>query len=150
MHPQQLLKAMSGTALHACRGAGSCSAEACGSCWSSSLWQYFWFSGDSFAVSITLTIVSMLMCFAVASVIFWRKSNDWMALLVTLMLVMGGTTYVTNILQRSLAPERAPALILSNITFVVFFLVFCLFPDGRLVPRWIGWLLVVWITWSTI
>jgi hypothetical protein len=108
------------------------------------------FSGGSFAVTITLTIVSMLMCFAVASVIFWRKSNDWMALLVTLMLVMGGTTYVTNILQRSLAPERAPALILSNITFVVFFLVFCLFPDGRLVPRWIGWLPVVWITWSTI
>ncbi len=108
------------------------------------------FSGVSFAVTITLTIVSMLMCFAVASVIFWRKSNDWMALLVALMLVMGGTTYVTNSLQQSLSPERAPALILSNITFVVFFLVFCLFPNGRFVPRWIGWLPIVWVTWSTI
>jgi hypothetical protein len=108
------------------------------------------FSGGSIAVTITLTIISMLMCFAVASVIFWRKSNDWMALLVALLLVMAGTTYVTNSLQRSLLPERAPALILSDLTFVVFFLVFCLFPDGRFVPRWIGWLLIVWITWTTI
>jgi hypothetical protein len=108
------------------------------------------FSGGSFAVTITLTIISMLMCFAVASVIFWRKSNDWMALLVALMLVMGGTTYVTNSLQQSLAPERAPALILSDLTFVVFFLVFSLFPNGRFVPRWISWLQIVWITWTTI
>ncbi len=108
------------------------------------------FSAGSFVATITLTILSMMMCFAVASVIFWRKSNDWMALLVALMLVMMGTTYVTDILQTSLSPERAPALILSNLTFVVFFLVFCLFPDGRLVPRWIGWLPIGWITWSTI
>src|SRR5262249_32716129 len=72
------------------------------------------FAGASFALTITLTIVSMLLCFAVGSVIFWRKSNDWMALLVALLLVMMGTTYVTNSLQQSLSPERAPALILSS------------------------------------
>ncbi len=108
------------------------------------------FSAGSFVATITLTIISMMMCFAVASVIFWRKSNDWMALLVALMLVMGGTAQVTNSLQQSLSPERAPALILSSFTFVVFFLVFCLLPDGRLVPRWIGGLPIVWITWSMI
>jgi hypothetical protein len=107
------------------------------------------FSGGFFTATILLTIVSMLLCSAVASVIFWRRSNDWMALLVALMLVMIGTAYVTDSLQKSLAPERAPALILSNVTFVVFFLVFCLFPDGRFVPRWIGWLPIVWLTWST-
>jgi hypothetical protein len=108
------------------------------------------FAGSSFVVIIILNIVSMLMCFAVASIIFWRKSNDWMALLVALTLVMGGTTPVTYSLAQSLSPERAPALIFSHVTFVVFFLVGCLFPNGRLVPRWIGWLPIVWITWCTI
>ncbi len=108
------------------------------------------FAGASFALTLTLTIVSMLLCFAVASVIFWRKSTDWMALLVALLLVMMGTTYVTNSLQQSLSPERALALILSHVTFAVFFLVFCLFPNGRFVPRWIGWLPIGWITWCTI
>jgi hypothetical protein len=108
------------------------------------------FSGGSFAVPITLTIICMLMFFAIASVIFWRKSNDWMALLVALALVMWGTTPVTFSLEQSLSPERAPALILNNLTFAVVLLVLCLFPDGRFVPRWIGWLPIVWITWSTI
>ncbi len=108
------------------------------------------FSGGSFALTITLTILSMLMCFAVALVIFWRKSNEWMALLVALMLVMMGTTYVTYILLQSLSPERIPALILNDVAIAVLFLVYCLFPNGRLVPRWIGWLPVAWIVWSTI
>jgi MFS family permease len=108
------------------------------------------FSGASFALTITLTIVSMLVCFAVASVIFWRKSNDWMALLAALSLVMWGTTPVTNSYLQSLSPARAPALIFSHVAFAVVFLVLCLFPNGRFLPRWIGWLPIGWIVWSTI
>src|SRR5256885_9896082 len=73
-----------------------------------------------------------------------------MALLVAFMLIMMGTTYVTSTLQQSSSPERGPALLLNSTAYVVFFLVFCLFPDGRLVPGWIGWLPGIWLTWSII
>jgi hypothetical protein len=42
-----------------------------------------------------------------------------------------------------------PALIVDMLSFLLLFLVFSLFPTGRFVPRWIGWLAVlfaaVWI-----
>ena len=91
-----------------------------------------------------------MIALAVALVIFWHKSDDWMALLSGLMLTMLGTTYVTATLMQSHSPERGPALLLSSVTYGVFFLVFCLFPDGRFVPRWSGWLPILWLTWSTI
>ena len=106
-------------------------------------------ASGSLAVTITLTIASMMLCFAVACVLVWRRSDDWMALLVALTQVLLGTNYVAATLQQSPSPERGPALILSNVTFAVFFLVGCLFPNGRFVPRWIGWLPVAWIVWST-
>ena len=34
--------------------------------------------------TLTLTIASAFLCFAVGAVIFWRRSDDWMALLVAL------------------------------------------------------------------
>jgi len=34
--------------------------------------------------TLALTLASVLLCLAVSAVIFWRKSDDWMALLVAL------------------------------------------------------------------
>ena len=36
------------------------------------------------------------------------------------------------------------------LTFGMFFLVGCLIPNGRFVPRWTRWLAVIWIIWSLI
>ena len=109
------------------------------------------FSIGSYAFyTITLTSASMLMCLAVAVVIFWRKSNDWRALLVALMLVLIGTTVVTNAVQEPHSAWEIPALILNTLAFGVLFLVFSLFPDGRFVPHWMGWLTVVWIVWGIV
>jgi hypothetical protein len=69
------------------------------------------FFGGSFAATIILTIVSMLLCFAVTLVIFWRKSNDWMALLVALMHVMLGKVMLYDGQQRAAfcsAHQRVP------------------------------------------
>jgi hypothetical protein len=113
--------------------------------------QAFHFSGgSSLIVTLTLNITTLGIALAVALVIFWHKSDDWMALLSGLMLTMLGTTYITATLMQSHSPERGPALLLSSVTYGVFFLVFCLFPDGRFVPRWSGWLPILWLTWSTI
>ena len=112
--------------------------------------QKFSFSGGYVAYTIILTVASMLMCLAVAVVIFWRKSNDWRALLVALMLVMIGTTVVTNAVQEPNSPWEIPALILNTLAFGALFLVFSLFPDGQFVPHWIAWLPVVWILWGIV
>jgi len=106
-------------------------------------------SVDAFAgYTVALTIFSLLMCWSVAVVIFWRKSDDWMALLVALMLVLMGTTYVTHLVIQRPSAWQIPALLLSTLAFGVLLLVFSLFPSGRFVPPWIGWLPISWIAWG--
>ena len=108
-------------------------------------------SVDAFVgYTLALTILSLLMCWSVSAVIFWRKSDDWMALLVALMLVLMGTTYVTHLVIQSPSPWQILALILSTLAFGALLLVFSLFPGGRFVPPWIGWLPISWIAWGLV
>ena len=102
------------------------------------------------ASTLVLTLLALLMCWSVAVVIAWRKSDDWMALLVAVMLVLMGTSYVTHLLLQQPSPWQIPALLLELLTFGVFFLVFCLFPSGRFVPPWLRWLPVGWIIWGVV
>ncbi|HEX6551707.1 MAG TPA: hypothetical protein VF026_03010 [Ktedonobacteraceae bacterium] len=92
--------------------------------------------------AILFTIVSAFVWFTVGGIIFWRKSDDWLALLFALMLVLGGTLYVTETVLASRSIWRVPALLLNELTFVLIFLVFSLFPDGRFIPRWTRWLFI--------
>ena len=49
---------------------------------------------DTYAVSIlALITASMLVSFGVAGLIFWRRSDDWMAMLVSLFLVTFGVNF---------------------------------------------------------
>jgi len=95
-----------------------------------------------------LTIIAALACFIVSAIIAWRRSDDWMALLVALTLVMLGTAYITYALQQGHSDWRLPALILNTLTYAGLFLVYSLFPDGRFVPRWVRWFTVGWIAWG--
>jgi hypothetical protein len=100
--------------------------------------------------TLVLTLLALVMCWSVAVVIVWRKSEDWMALLVALMLVLMGTSYVTHLLLQQPSPWQVLALFLDILTFGVFFLVFCLFPSSRFVPAWLRWMPVGWIVWGLI
>jgi hypothetical protein len=101
----------------------------------------------SYAVfSVVLALIIACSAWAVSGVIFWRKSDDWMALLVALLLVVGGTLYVVETEVTGQSAWRLPAQLLGLLTFVVYYLVFSLFPDGRLAPRWTRWLLVAFCT----
>ncbi len=93
--------------------------------------------------TLALTIALAFLCFTLGAVIFWRRSDDWMALLVALMVVAtvtlnGGGAYSMN----------SAWLMLHLVLFVLgsslYVLVLALFPDGRFVPRWMGWLLPCW------
>ncbi len=107
------------------------------------LFRAFGLSLSLYAVyNVALTAIFALVCLTVGFVIFWRRSTDWMALLVALLVVMLGTAGVTNAVSGSHSALQWSALILGILTFGIFFLVFVLFPNGRLVPHWSGWLVL--------
>src|SRR5258708_5028249 len=82
--------------------------------------------------------------FALAAFLLWRRANDWMALLVSLMLIGIGPLNITNtvLLNHWVGPALASRVLsLSNlINLTIILLAFYLFPDGRFVPRFTRWI----------
>jgi hypothetical protein len=94
------------------------------------------------------TMVSAVVSFAVAGVLVWRRSDEWMALLVAFMLVMLGVVGITNTVAGSASFWHVPAQLLSVLSYPTYFLVFMVFPDGRFVPRWTRWLVITFLALS--
>src|SRR6266702_1636816 len=107
-------------------------------------------SVDTYATfTLALTLASAFLCFAIGAVIFWRRSDDWMALLVALGVVALGTVNVSSVLQASYSPWQVLAIVFDVLGDGMVFLVFSLFPNGRFVPRWTLWLLPCWVVSGT-
>jgi hypothetical protein len=95
--------------------------------------------------------VLALACFAVAAVVFWRRSDEPMALFVAMLLVLLGATFSGSIgAMGDLVPiwERLNG-VLNALSFASVFLFFYLFPDGRFAPRWTRWLVLPIIVYAT-
>src|SRR5215208_5389752 len=107
---------------------------------------------DSFAAyTVAMDILFAAVCTAVALLIFWRRSDDRMGLLVSLALLTFGTaTFVFT--MEALAPRHpewgTPTFFLHFVGAASFSLFLYLFPDGRFVPRWTRWVVLVWIAWQ--
>ncbi len=97
-----------------------------------------------------LAALVALTFFGTAGVIFWRKSDDWVALLMALGLVLGGTIPILFTLGTDHSTWRLPILLVGELSFIAFFLDFTLFPDGRFVPRWTRWLFVAFCIESVV
>ena len=100
-------------------------------------------------LNVAIDKVFELVWFAVGAIIFWRRSDDRMALLVSVFLVAFGTVTVdpseANTLISSQPAWWLPVRgvqIVGEICSVLFFL---LFPGGRFVPRWTRWLAIAFI-----
>jgi hypothetical protein len=100
------------------------------------------------ALTVSLIVLSSVICFVVSGIIVWRKSDDWMALLVALAGVALGTELVPYLLQTGRSPWQPLALVTNALDFAVLFLAFVLFPGGRFVPRWTLWLVIGWLAAS--
>jgi len=89
--------------------------------------------------------VVLIYC-VIAAIIFWRRSNDRMALFCAFTLVLFGGAAFTSTLQDTLAAQSTVGFWLFGILYVLgqtcLITFFFLFPNGRFVPRW-SWLLVL-------
>ena len=106
--------------------------------------------GSYVAFNLVLTLATMLVACTISGLLAWRKSNDWMALLVALMLIMLGTANIIYTLELSHSAWHFPAILLNVLTFGIVFLVCSLIPTGRFVPRWTRWLVPAWVVWDLI
>ena len=103
-------------------------------------------------LNVVVDKVFQLMWFAVGALIFWRRSDDRMALLVSVFLVSFGPVTVdptaANALISSQPAWWLPVRSVENVGDVSIVLFFLLFPSGRFVPHWTRWLAVALIAFQ--
>src|SRR5215218_11061121 len=102
-------------------------------------------SFDLFAAYfISLETAFTVVPIAVGAIIFWRRPDDRMAFLVSLVLLMywAGITFPYHLLDLPRAWEVSSAVVaLVGVGSILLFMY--VFPDGRFVPRWARWLALV-------
>jgi hypothetical protein len=111
------------------------------------------FSSSGYAALFTIffVIITAIWC-AVGFLIFWRRSDDWLALLAAFFLVMfnitpssGNPAYLLALASPVFALPFGLVSFLGQTSLFAFFL---FFPNGRLVPRWMGLILLLAIIWQ--
>jgi hypothetical protein len=96
-------------------------------------------------LSLLLGIAWSLVWFVVGGVLAWRKFNDWMALLIALTFLMQGSESILSTVAGSSSAWQFPALLVGFLAYLLLSLVFVVFPNGRFVPHWSYWLVVLYI-----
>ena len=103
------------------------------------------------AYFVTLEVVISLLPWGVGLLIFWRKSDEWMGLFVSLLLVIFGGTGTVNTLLGLWAGTQPPPLLstlfnlISGVEWIGLGAFLLTFPTGRFVPRWSWLVLLFWI-----
>jgi hypothetical protein len=109
---------------------------------------------DGYALYLTALDALLLLGFCVpALIIFSRKSDDWLALAISLILVMFAVLAANSLpeipISASLLPlGRAVSGFIGLLYKVSSVLFFYVFPDGRFVPRWTRKLVPVAVVWG--
>jgi ABC-type antimicrobial peptide transport system permease subunit len=80
-------------------------------------------------------------------IIFWRKSDDWMAVFASLtMIVMGSqlSLYSPAVDLAAMRPEwYVPVRLAIGAAALLFVTFFYIFPNGQFVPRWTRWAAII-------
>jgi hypothetical protein len=88
-----------------------------------------------------LSAMAILLVYGVATLLLWRRSNDWVALLAAITLVLMPAVFTPTLkgLPRGFEWLADPYSMAALITL---YLLMGLFPSGRFVPRWL-WALIL-------
>jgi hypothetical protein len=96
---------------------------------------------------LSIDTASTLLWSAAGAVIFWRRSDDGVALFTSLGLVMFGVFFLNDgpvALANQYSGLWLPVHLMAFFGSVSFYLFFYLFPNGRFVPRWLYWMPILW------
>lgn len=97
--------------------------------------------GLSFDLSVTLAFVLILIPLLIGAVgsllLFWLRSNDWMALLTATVLAFFTIPPISHSTKPSI-------IIWYNLLGFLMFSWFLLFPNGKLIPRW-SWTILLFM-----
>jgi hypothetical protein len=101
------------------------------------------------AYNVTLSIVLALGYWAIGAILFWERSDERLVLYASVALVTFGAMQADTLhwLADASPAWDLPIALMYFVGEVSFFVFFCVFPDGRFVPRWTRWAAVVWITY---
>ena len=94
---------------------------------------------------LSISLVSTVVWVAVATVIFLRRADNWMALFASLSLITFATLSLPSsplALADQFFAMRLPIRLLGLFGAVSLYTFYLLFPTGRLVPRWTRWAIV--------
>ncbi len=99
------------------------------------------------AYTLTIDVIASLVFLAVGAVIFWRKSDEWMGLFVSLVLVIFGSFGISDSLAGTFISAQTPGAV--KLLYLLLLLqwpalgaLLLTFPTGRFVPRW-SWVVVL-------
>ena len=98
-------------------------------------------------LSVLASVTVVLVCLTLAGVLFWRRSGNWMVIFTSSYLLLYGTVFAGPLewaedfypAWPTLAVDLIQPLFLTTPTVALI----ALFPDGRLVPRWTRWLILL-------
>jgi hypothetical protein len=111
------------------------------------------FAGYTLALEIVIALVFSF----VGGIIFWRKSHDAVAVVVAFMLLLAGSAMRPIVAPMNALIATQPAWTpvvhcLTYLTWLSIFTFFCVFPDGRFVPRWtialLGFAALILVPWE--
>jgi hypothetical protein len=104
------------------------------------------FSLDLYATFIVAAEFLMLAVWiSTGAIIFLLRRNDWMAILVSLMLIVfSSATFIPGAFSAAAADYpvlSVPIALLSILGELLIAAFFLLFPNGRPIPRWLWWII---------
>lgn len=99
--------------------------------------QVLHLSLDAYAIiNVILLVIQALVYYSVAALIFWHRSDEWIAVCIAIGFLAGPTNSLSEPIA-ALPPVGLAVLTGVQYLGVATFILMCyLFPNGRFVPRW--------------
>jgi hypothetical protein len=95
---------------------------------------------------VPISVASTVVWIVVGTVIFWRRSDNWMALFASMCLITTGTFGLDAGSATALADQYStawlPVHLLALFATVSIYTFVLIFPNGRFVPRWTRWAVI--------